>query len=251
MSKNIHTPYSFPSGIFITGTDTNVGKTVLTTALSLALQEQGIQVGLMKPVETGRSPSFQDSDSARLRHSLQPNTPPPIRNSYQFPDPIAPLSASKRIQQSIDLDRIKTHYEEIRGKCEIILVEGAGGVLVPLTDQFNVRDLIAFLELPTIIVTKNTLGAVNHTLLTIEALRRKDIPILAIMLNQSTPLTGKEIEKIQMDSTTQLIREYSGIQVFGPLLFSPLIQNHWEKGILEITQDTEIRKLVTFLRKTS
>ena len=251
MNKNIHAPYSFPRGIFITGTDTNVGKTTVTIALSLTLQKQGIQVGLMKPVETGRSPSFQDSDSARLRHSLQPNTPPPIRNSYQFPDPIAPLSASKRIQQSIDLDRIKTHYEEIRGKCELVLVEGAGGVLVPLTDQFNVRDLISFLELPAIVVTRSTLGAINHTLLTIEALRKKHIQILAIVLNQSTPLAGTEIEKMQIGSTNELIREHSGVRVFGPLLFSQLIKKHWDKGILEIAQDAEIRKLAKFLKETS
>ncbi len=251
MSNNIHTRYSFPSGIFITGTDTNVGKTIVTTALSLTLQEQGIQVGLMKPVETGRSLSFQTSDSTRLRHSLQPKTPLPIHSSYQFPDPLAPLAASKRIQQPIDLDRIKTHYQEILGKCELVLVEGAGGVLVPLTDQSNMRDLISFLELPVIVVTRSTLGAVNHTLLTIEALRKKHIPILAIVLNQSTPVAGTEIEKMQIDSTNQLIREHSGVQVFGPLLFSPLIQNHWEKGILEITQDAEIRKLVKFLGGTS
>ena len=84
MNKNIHIPRSFPSGIFITGTDTNVGKTVVTTALSLTLQEQGIQVGLMKPVETGRNLSLQDSDSTKLRQSLQPKTPPPIHSSYQF-----------------------------------------------------------------------------------------------------------------------------------------------------------------------
>ena len=251
MSKNIHAPYSFPSGIFITGTDTNVGKTIVTTALSLALQEQGIQVGLMKPVETGRSPSFQDSDSARLRQSLQLNTPPPIRNSYQFPDPLAPLAASKRIQQPIDLDRIKTHYEEIRGQCELVLVEGAGGILVPLTDQCNVRNLISLLELPVIVVTRSTLGAVNHTLLTLEALHTKRIPILAIVINQATPLVGTEIEKLQISSTNQLIREHTGIQVFGPLLFSPLIDNDWEKGILEIAQDAEIQKLVKFLKKMS
>ena len=251
MNKNIHIPRSFPSGIFITGTDTNVGKTVVTTALSLTLQEQGIQVGLMKPVETGRNLSLQDSDSTKLRQSLQPQTPPPIHSSYQFPDPLAPLSASKRAQQPIDLERIKTHYEEIRRKSELVLVEGAGGILVPLTDQFNVRDLILFLGLPVIVVTRSTLGAINHTLLTIEALRKKHIQILAIMLNQTTFLSGTEIEKMQINSTIQLIREHSGVQVFGPLLFNPIIQTHWEKGILEIAQDAEIQKLVKFLRETN
>lgn len=251
MSKNIHTPHSFPSGVFITGTDTNVGKTTVTTALSLTFQEQGIRVGLMKPVETGISHSFHASDSNRLQHSLQPNTPPPISKSYQFSDPLAPLAASKRAQQPIDLDRIKTHYEEISEKCELVLVEGAGGVLVPLTNQFNVRDLILSLELPVIVVTRNILGSVNHTLLTIEALRKKNIQILAIVLNQSTPVAGTEIEKIQMESTNELIREHCGVQVFGPILFNPLIQNQWEKGIHEIAQDTEIQKLVKLLRERS
>ena len=234
MSENIHAPRPFPNGIFITGTDTNVGKTIVTAALSLAVQEQGIQVGLMKPVETGKYPSLQNSDSNRLRLSLQPNPFPPLSNSYQFPDPLAPLAASKRAQQPIDLERIKSHYEEIRIKSELVLVEGAGGILVPLTDQFNVRDLISFLGLPVIVVTRSTLGSINHTLLTIEALRKKHIQILAIMLNQSTVLSGTEIERMQINSTIQLIREHSGVRVFGPLLFNPIIQTHWEKGILEI-----------------
>ena len=146
MSENIHAQRPFPSGIFITGTDTNVGKTVVTTALSLAVQKQGIKVGLMKPVETGKYPSLQNSDSNKLRLSLPPTPFPPLSNSYQFPDPLAPLAASKRAQQPIDLSRIKTHYDEIFRKCDFVLVEGAGGLLVPLTDQFNIRDLILFLK---------------------------------------------------------------------------------------------------------
>ena len=251
MSENIHAQRPFPSGIFITGTDTNVGKTVVTTALSLAVQKQGIKVGLMKPVETGKYPSLQNSDSNKLRLSLPPNPFPLLSNSYHFPDPLAPLAASKRAQQTIDLSQIKTHYDEIFRKCEFVLVEGAGGLLVPLTDQFNIRDLILFLKLPVVVVTKSTLGAVNHTLLTIEALQQKRIQVLAIVLNQSTLPSGTEIEKLQIESTNQLIREHSGAQVFGPLAFNPLIETHWEKGILEIAQDAEIRKLVNCLMETS
>lgn len=241
------------SGIFITGTDTNVGKTVVTASLGMALQRKGIHLGVMKPVETGVGPSEEESqaDGSRLRHLLSPHHPKHLVTPYSFHDPLAPLAASRRAHQPMDLALIKERYRELSKNSDFLLVEGAGGVMVPLTEQQSMRDLISFLELPCIVVSRPTLGGVNHTLLTIQALRGIGIPIIAIVLNPTQSSQSSEKEQLQIDSTVQLIRELSGIPVVGPLPFEPLIETHWEEGVSKLAEDSTIIQLTELVMKTA
>ena len=250
MSK---TPQITPArnrGMFITGTDTHVGKTVLTTALGVALKKKGLRLGVMKPVETGICPSRREpeTDGWRLRRLLAADETCDMVTLYQFPDPLAPLAASRRIQRPIDFECIKNLYHELSRNCDLLLVEGAGGVMVPLTAQQTVRDLIVYLELPCVVVSRPTLGSVNHTLLTLEALRDRKIQVLAIVLNQTTSALQSEVEQLQYESTSQLIRELSGIPVVGPIPFEPLLETDWEQGIRQLTEDPAITQLMTILR---
>ncbi len=250
MSK---TPQITPArnrGMFITGTDTHVGKTVVTTALGVALKKKGLRLGVMKPVETGICPSRREpeTDSSRLLRVLAIVDPPDVVTPYQFSDPLSPLAASRKAQQPIDFERIKNLYQELSRNCDLLLVEGVGGVMVPLTEQQTVRDLIVYLELPCVVVSRPTLGSVNHTLLTLEALRDRKIQVLAIVLNQTTSALRSEVEQLQYESTSQLIRELSGIPVVGPIPFEPLLETDWEQGIRQLTEDPAITQLMTILR---
>ncbi len=249
MSKTPQITPARTRGIFITGTDTHVGKTVLTTVLGGAIKKKGLRLGFMKPVETGNCPSRREleTDCSRLLRVLATDDPPDVVAPYQFSDPLAPLAASRKTQQPIDYKLIKNLFQELSRNYDFLLVEGVGGVMVPLTEQQTVRDLIVYLELPCIVVSRPTLGSVNHTLLTLEALRDRKIQVLAIVLNQTTSVLRSEVERLQNESTSQLIRELSGIPVVGPLPFEPLLETEWEQGIRQLTEDPAITQLMTIL----
>lgn len=240
-------------GVFITGTDTNVGKTVVTASLGLALQRNGNHPGVMKPVETGIGESGEDpeADGSRLHHLLSPHHPMDLITPYTFSAPLAPLDASRHVHQTIDFALIKDRYQELSKDCDFLLVEGAGGVMVPLTEQQSVRDLISFLKLPCIVVSRPTLGGVNHTLLTIQALRGLGISIIAIVLNPTRTPQSSGREQLQIESTVELIKELSGVPVVGPLPFEPLLANHWEEGVAKLAEDPAIIQLTELVLKTA
>ena len=252
MSKPSHLNRSRSPGIFITGTDTNVGKTVITASLGIALQTEGFRIGVMKPIETGwtSSNSRPESDGSRLHNVMKTDHPEDMITPYRFPDPVAPLAASRRVKQPIDLSFIKDRYQELSENCDFLLVEGAGGVMVPLTEQQTVRDLIKALETPCIMVSKPTLGGVNHTLLTLEVLRTRKIEVLAIVLNHSSCPTTSKSEQLQIETTSQLIQELSGGPVIGPLPFEPMLEKNWVKGVGKIAYDPAIAQLVELVTKT-
>jgi dethiobiotin synthetase len=250
MNQTSQNTLSNHRGLFITGVDTNVGKTLITAALGVALQRGGSRVGIMKPIETGIEQSDSDADGIRLKQILSVKDPSNVVTSYQFPDPLAPLAASRQANQTIDFDRIKNGYHELSKTYDLLLVEGAGGVMVPLTEHHMVRDLISFLELPCIVACKPTLGGVNHTLLTLEALRNHKIRILAVILNQTTPPTT-DTEQLQVESTSQLIREFCNMPVVGPVLFEPMLTTDWEQGVIKLADDPAISELIELLQKNA
>jgi dethiobiotin synthetase len=159
--------------LFVTGTDTGVGKTVLTALLLAHLRRQGRDALGMKPFCSG------PRDDARLLHSLQEGclTLDEV-NPFYFDKPLAPAAAPKRVRFQDALARIQALAE----RCEVLLIEGAGGLLAPLGNDYTARDLIAALPCKTIVVSRNRLGAINHTLLTIEALERIERQYVAIVL---------------------------------------------------------------------
>ena len=230
-------------GIFIAGTDTNVGKTVVTAAVGLALQQTGAKVGIMKPVETGATPDNTDSDVRRLRNVFAPYRNVDVRNVYSFPQPVAPLEAARTAQQRIDVDAILNACRETAVDRDSMLVEGIGGILVPLNATHDVRDLIRLLGLPCLIVGRTGLGSINHTRLTLMGLREAGIPILGILLNH-TDITPEE----QQASTLMLIRELSDVPVLGPLPFQPHMNSQWEAGIRTLANHSTIREVARMVQ---
>jgi dethiobiotin synthetase len=177
--------------IFITGTGTGVGKTTIAQAIIFALRARGIKVGVFKPVETGclkvsGRPFPKDADlllkASQAKFSLEEVCP------YRFLDPLCPAEAASKGEISLDL--IMEQFQKIRRENEIVIVEGAGGLLVPLTDQLFILDLIRLMNLPILLVSEDVLGTINHTLLSIWVARAQGLKIKGVILNQLKPWLG-------------------------------------------------------------
>ncbi|MFA5113670.1 MAG: dethiobiotin synthase [Candidatus Margulisiibacteriota bacterium] len=168
------------SGVFITGTDTGCGKTYVTVWLARYLRRCGLDIGVMKPISTG---SARDDDARFLKNKLKLKDPLRLINPIHLKAPLAPLAAAKLEKRNLKLETAIQAYRQLKKRHGIVLIEGIGGVLVPITGKLLVVDLIKRLKLPAIIVARAGLGTINHTLLTVEALRRRNIPIMGIIIN--------------------------------------------------------------------
>jgi dethiobiotin synthetase len=175
-------------GFFVTGTDTHVGKTVVSAWLLAHLDARQQDVRYWKPVQAGTEP---ETDSATMRRLTELAPERIVPEAYLLPDAMAPHEAARRAGIDIDLARLSAPDTD-----GLLVVEGAGGMLVPLTDTAYVIDLAALLQLPVILVARSTLGTINHTLLSLEALRRRDLPLAGIAINgPETPHNRAAIER--------------------------------------------------------
>jgi dethiobiotin synthetase len=205
---------------FITGTDTGVGKTIVAGAIAAALSARGMKVGVMKPAETGcreKRGELFPSDAAFLKKVSASDTPLNIICPYRFSEPLAPAIAAVRAGMKIDLKLIRKNFEIIRAESDAVLVEGAGGLMVPLTGNKLYLDLVAELGIPLIIVARAGLGTVNHTLLTVSAAKARKIEISAIILNQGRK---NKPDAASLTNPEAIVR-LSGIKRVFSLPFTP------------------------------
>jgi dethiobiotin synthetase len=227
-------------GVFITGTDTAVGKTVVTAALIAALRQRHVTVGAMKPVETGCQVSDGESDAVRLRQAAGMAEPLELIAPYRFEAPLAPLAAAQDTGRKIDPAKIHAAYQTIASRYSCVLIEGIGGVRVPITEDVEVIDLIRTLGLPTVVVGRAALGGVNHAMLTVEALQRRNITVLALALNATGPA---ESHPAQASSTVALLRQMAGVPVLGPVPHSHGMAADWRRATDLLAQDPAIQRL--------
>lgn len=172
---------------FITGTDTGVGKTFIACALARAFKAMGLSVGVMKPVETGcrvRKGALIPADALMLMEAASSTDPLDIVNLYRFKTPVAPNIAARLERKIVKLEKIKKAFKTIVGGHDVTLVEGAGGILSPVTNDMSNADLAQLLGLSVIIVVPSRLGAVNQALLAIEAARSRGLTVSAVALNR-------------------------------------------------------------------
>ena len=175
------------TGIFITGTDTGVGKTIVACGLAALLKDSGYRIGVMKPVETGcmeKEGKLFPQDAVRLKETSGCETPLEKICPYRLADPLAPSIAAERAGVRIDIDRLMNIYDEIRSTHDVSFVEGAGGLMAPLLPSCTYADFAAVLKLPLIVVAGNRLGVINHLLLTLEHASCKGLSVLGYVLNQ-------------------------------------------------------------------
>jgi len=171
------------AGLFIAGTDTSVGKTVITAGLAAYLRDLGFDSGVMKPVESGCLSGSRDSDSYYLKRISQSPHDIDLLNTYAFEAALAPGVAAQMEGTEISFERIGESYKRLELLHSVVLVEGAGGLMVPLGREKTIVDLIRYLELPVLLVGKMALGTVNHTLLSLDYLSRRGIPVVGVVLN--------------------------------------------------------------------
>ena len=194
-------------GIFITGTDTGVGKTLVTCGLAALLRESGRRVGVMKPAETGckkEDGALFPQDASFLKEASGCEEPLETICPYRLAEPLAPSMAAERDGVRIDIDKLQAVYNNISRRHDITLVEGAGGLLVPLLPSYTYADLAKFLKLPVIVVAANRLGVINHLLLTLEHASCRGLSVLGYVLNllESQPSLAAETNAEALFSLT-------------------------------------------------
>jgi dethiobiotin synthetase len=235
-------------GVFVTGTDTGVGKTLVTAALAMAFKKRGLDVGVMKPIETGVSQSrLGQSDAARLQAVVDSEETLGAICPYQFGLPVAPLAAAQAERRVIDPGVIRQVYRLLSHRYEYTVVEGVGGVHVPVTPQANVMDVVARLKLPVVVVGRSGLGGINHALLTIEALRRKRISIVALVLNRTQPARSA-LARTQERTTVEFLRKQAGAPVLGPLPYEPGLSRRFRQSVIRLARNASIKKLAELVK---
>jgi dethiobiotin synthetase len=235
------------AGVFVTGTDTGVGKTMVTAALCHCLRRRGVSVGVMKPIETGlRSPTSAQSDAVRLKRAAGSVAELSLIRPYSFRDPVAPLTAARSERKTIDLDWILTLAARLQRQHAFLLIEGVGGLYVPLTPADDVMDLIVRLKLPVIVIGRVQLGGINHARLTLEAFERRNIAVTALVLNRTAPAVGKTAQQ-QERATTLLLREFAHVPVLGPLPYAKHTTRDWHQAAIALSKTAAITKLAALL----
>lgn len=178
-------------GLFITGTDTGVGKTNIACEIVRELRTAGYRVGAFKPACSGAvigengAPTWDDVD--RLRRALGEDVSVDRLCPQRFLAPLAPPVAARQEARSVDLDAIQRGLDAWRSECDIVIVEGAGGLLCPLTDNQTMADMATQFGFPLLIVARLGLGTINHTLLTVEVALQRGLRLAGIVFNEPLP----------------------------------------------------------------
>jgi dethiobiotin synthetase len=211
------------ANLFITGTDTGVGKTVVAGAIAAHQKAAGAEVGVMKPAETGcctRDGKLVPSDASFLKRASGTTDILGAVCPYTFEEPLAPAIAAKNAGREISAKFLIKVYRAISRQHDMTIVEGAGGIMVPICADYSYLDLASDLDIPVVIVARAGLGTINHTLLTVHALRSKDIDIHSIILNHDR----KSAADASTDTNPEVIRELSGIDSVFTLPYMPGIK---------------------------
>ena len=186
------------NSFFITGTDTDVGKTCVSAALANYFREKNIDVGVMKPFASGYKSSVDSvsEDVEILMKYSQAHDLIDLVNPYYFEIPTSPYDASKQLNLEIDISKVIDSYKELASIHDIVIVEGIGGIMTPISKNYFVSDLISDLNLDSIIVTGSKIGSVNHLMLTYDHVRQKNLKFKGFIINQNVA-DGYELSNLK------------------------------------------------------
>ena len=204
-------------GYFITGTDTGVGKTWSSVALMQYFKKQGKSVAAMKPVASGASwkdGRLVNDDALLLQQWASKTFDYDVVNPYVFEMPVAPHIAAEKVGETIEFDRIVDSLDVLQKSCEVVIIEGVGGWLVPLGQQLGISDLAKQLIFPVIVVVAIRLGCINHARLTFSAIQKAGVPSAGWIANITEP------DMLAKEENIQTISGFTDMPLLGTLPFS-------------------------------
>ncbi|OOZ42322.1 dethiobiotin synthase [Solemya pervernicosa gill symbiont] len=206
------------SGYFVTGTDTEVGKSLVATALVHAFAENGGLIGVMKPVAAGAietAEGLRNGDAIALQNAASISLPYELINPYLYNDSIAPHIAANQSGRTIELAQLVDAYLQVSDRADRVVVEGAGGWLLPIDDELTLADFVVALQLPVVVVVGLRLGCLNHALLTIESIQQRGLTVAGWVANSLMP--QMEVEQQNIDTLVQRI----SAPLLGRVPFNP------------------------------
>ena len=208
---------------FITGTDTGVGKTVITAGLAGSMRKLGVNVGVMKPIATGipQKTGFKSLDVTIIADASATKDSEDLINPVFLPIPTSPYDATKLLSLPVDMPLILAKFTKLLSAYDVLLVEGIGGIMTPITKNFFVADMIKAMGIETIIVTRATLGTLNHTMMTYNMCKDYDIKVKGLIINnfdekgtaaeKNAPVTLHEISGLDILGVVPFIKDYNKI----------------------------------------
>ncbi|HSF28137.1 MAG TPA: dethiobiotin synthase [Nitrosopumilaceae archaeon] len=208
---------------FITGTDTGVGKTAITGGLAGSMRKLGVNVGVMKPIASGtpQKMGFKSSDVNIIVEASGTKDSEDLINPVFLPVPTSPYDATKLLSLFVDMPLIFTSFAKLLSVHDVLLVEGIGGIMTPITKNFFVVDMIKAMNIETIIVTRSTLGTLNHTMMTYQLCKDYDIKVKGLVINnfdekgtaaeKNAPITLHEITGLDILGVVPFIKDYDKI----------------------------------------
>jgi dethiobiotin synthetase len=197
---------------FITGTDTDVGKTWVTASLALGFLKAGKRIAIYKPLQTGVN-TPEEGDAYTCKCLLMPfltsanSDALHVETTYYFSPPAAPSMIEGH--EAINLDVIQARFEVLKAAYDVVLVEGAGGLFCPIQANMFMVDLAKSLGLSCLLVTRYTLGTLNHTLLSLEALHQRGIPVHAVVFKEASPLPAVEQESLAVRQVVSELKRHT------------------------------------------
>ena len=202
---------------FVSGTDTDVGKTWVAAGLARAIRNMGVDIGIMKPFAAGtaKETGYKSDDVQILANAAKVNDPEDLVNPQFFPIPAAPYTAMKMsdILEKVNTDLVLQKFKKLSELHECILVEGMGGIMTPILKNYFITNLINDLNLETILVTRNRIGTLNHTIMTCQMAKKYGIRIKGIIINE-IDLDGYAVDVLKDD-----LEDITGITVLGSIPF--------------------------------
>jgi len=203
--------------LFITGTDTDVGKTYIATGLAVSFRKMGINVGVMKPFAAGRAQKkgYKSEDIVILSRAAMACDPEKLVNPQFFKIPASPYTAWKTLKTKPKISTILSSFKKLTKLHDMILVEGMGGIMTPILKNYYITNLIKEMKIPTVIVTRSKIGTVNHTIMTCKMCEKYKIPVKGIIINNFDD--GYPIPELKRD-----LQNLTGIKVLGSI---PFIKN--------------------------
>ena len=212
--------------LFITGTDTDVGKTYITAGLGVVLRKMGIDVGVMTPFAAGtaQKKGYKSEDIEIISRAAMACDPENLVNPQFFPIPASPYTAWKKLKTKPKIPTILSSFKKLTKLHDMILVEGMGGIMTPILKDYYITNLIKDMKIPTVIVTRSKVGTVNHTVMTCKMCEKYKIPVKGIIINNFDK--GYPIKDLKRD-----LQNLTGVKVLGSI---PFIKNMSDASLYRI-----------------